>query len=83
MTTRRPLTAPRMLLTTPRATFFGLGLIALAILAAGVLRYSAADNGGTWQLVPRGNDQFLIFNTQEGMVAYTCHFDDAHHKLAC
>ena len=72
-----------MRLTPPRATLLGFGLVALAIVAAGVMRYSAVDPGGNWQLVPRGDDQYLIFNTQDGLVAYTCHMDDKTHKLDC
>jgi len=70
-------------MTTPKALFFGLSLIAAAIIVAGIMRYSAADSGGNWQLVPHGDDQFLIFNTQDGLVAYTCHLDNASHKLDC
>jgi hypothetical protein len=70
-------------MSTAKGLFYGLCLVAVAIVAAGVMRYSAADNGGTWQLVPRGDGQFLIFNTQEGMLAYTCHMDDKAHKLEC
>ena len=70
-------------MSTAKGLFYGLALVAVAIVVAGALRYSAADNGGTWQLVPRGDNQFLIFNTSEGMVAYTCHMDDAAHKLDC